>query len=180
MMFPASYQTYYGVHLNNYAETWGGTDYHKLMVTKYFPNDINTTDESDLTSTSNYYFLFPIRPKSQYYVNGTARGHFRLHNPTVDSRTVYMYEIALRKIDDTGGSTTLANYINYVHQTINSEGYETLPIVLNVDKKFVEKNEKLALWIFVNCDDEICLSHVNDSRYEDVKITVPFATATGR
>ena len=171
------YQTYYGIHLDHYSETWGGNEYNK-MLTKSFPN-VNLISTATSSTASEIKFLYPTLYKNVYYLDGVANGHITLYNKSTSTATsVTAYTVSIKKTDDEpGNETTLGSYTNSIttDNSLPTHNYLTLPVFVDITKQVVNEGEKLILSISVTGGDDICLSHANDSSDIDIKIELPYA-----
>ena len=51
MSVTRQFQTYYGMHLDHWSETWGGVTYHKLLMKSYPTTNLISTTTSGSKST---------------------------------------------------------------------------------------------------------------------------------
>lgn len=179
MPIEAYYKTFYGVHLNHWTESWGGTDYNKLLVKEYLDDDVLTTDT---TAASSITFLYPTLIKSSYYLNGKTSGHFKIYNQNSSStQTLNSYTVTVKKIDNAGTSTNLATHTETISggYEVPSQTYLALPVFVSLSKAEVNPNEKLAVTFEIDGDSDLVFSHANDSSTNDVMIKLPFAQTSG-
>jgi len=175
-MESAQYQTYYGIHLNDHTEIWGGNNYNKILVKSYPDENLSTTGSTDLTDPVD--FLYPPLIQNAYSLDGVAEGHITLYNHTGSSATFSDYTVSIKKVAEDGTVTDLASHTESfaTSRTVTAGNYYTLPIFVNISKQKVKAMEKLLLRISVTVDSgTLSLSHENDSSTSDIKIKIPYA-----
>jgi len=174
------YQTYYGVYLNHWSDTWGGNTYNEMLVKEY-PNEYLST--TSVSIVSDITFMYPSLYKNKYYLDGQMEGHFTIYNQSsTTSYYVSSYTVELKKTNDVASNeTVLGTYSNTIssNNTVPPEDYLTLPIYMNIEKQIVNPNERLLLNItFTETGGTytyVGFSHWNDSSIPDIKIKVPYA-----
>lgn len=180
MAITAQYKKYYGVHLNHWTESWGNVDYNKLLVKEYLDEEIISTPTC--VSTSTITFLYPELVKSSYYLNGIAKGHFKVYNkhPST-STTITGYIVTLKKINNAGTETDLGEYIGTIaaDNSVAALDYIAIPFFLNLSKAEVTENEKLAFSLDITGGSDLCFAFDNWAATEDLKIEIPFSPTTG-
>jgi hypothetical protein len=175
MPIEANYKEYYAIHLDHYSTVWAGNTYNKILVTE-FP-DLNLVS-TVTTYASSAKFVYPRIITNKCYVDGVAEGHITLYNNSTSTATTTNYTVTLSKTEDVPSTeTTLGTYSKTIStgNTLTSKSYLTLPFYINIDKKPLNENEKLLLYIAHTSTGSMCICHANDSSNIDVKIRVPYA-----
>lgn len=167
------YQTYYCVDLDHHSEDWGGETYSKIMV-KEFPNKYLST--TSYTTGGNAKFLYPTIVMNKYYLDGIAEGYVSIHNTDSSSHDLNSYTVYLKKSDEVT-ETILGTYTQSFSspETVAADGWLTLPVYMNIDKKLVEEDEKLILELDHSDDTDLAWAHANDRDVVDMQIKIPFA-----
>lgn len=180
MSMTKQYQTYFGVSLNHWSETWADTVYSEVLLKEY-PNEyLSTTSNSTVSSIT---FMYPSLYKNKYYIDGFVEGHFTLYNTSSTTTfTITGYDVTLYKTEDIDGNEVeIGSFSNIISSDndIAPEDYLTLPIYFNVSQALVEENERLLLTLsFVESSGSythVAFSHWNDSSIPDLKIKIPYA-----
>ena len=182
----AQYVTYYGVHLNHYSYTWGGTTYHKLLTKEYPSEELQSTAS---TQTDTATFLYPRLVGNPTYIDGVAEGHITLFNSSSGaSATLDDYTVTLKKTDDVpNNETTLGTYaytpsgdnIIWKNGEVSDDGTKSdtlvLPVYIPISKKKVDVDEKLLLTISYNSTNgTVWIGHYNGTSPDDIKISIPY------
>jgi len=174
------YQTYYGVYLNHWSETWGNTKYNEILL-KQYPNEYLST--TSVSTASDITFMYPSLYKNKYYIDGFVEGHFTLYNThSTTTYTIIGYDVKLYKSKDIDNKEVeIGGFSNILtdNNTIAPEDYLTLPIYFNVSQSLVVEDERLLLYMsFIESSGtytNIAFSHYNDSSIPDLQIKIPYA-----
>ena len=168
------------MHIVHWTETWGSVDYHKLLVTEYMNDEIISTATSAIASTVT--FLYPTMVKSGYYLDGKAKGHFKLYNKSTSAATtVTGYTIKLEVINNVGTHREIATHTEVIASgnSVATVDYIAIPFFLNISKAEVSNNEKLALTLTATGGSDLCFAYDNWADTEDLKIEIPYAPVSG-
>lgn len=179
-MITANYKVYYGVHLNHWTESWGGTDYHKLLIKEYMDDEIISTATESSAATVT--FLLPELVKSSYYLNGRASGHFKIYNKSTSTPTdITGYTATIIKINNVGTETDLGTHTEVIaaDNSVATDSFIAIPFFINLSKAEVLENEKLAFSLVITGGSDLCFAFDNWADTEDLKIEIPFAPTTG-
>jgi hypothetical protein len=183
MSVDKTYQTYYGIFLDHYADIWGGNTYHTVLV-KEFPSEyLSSPSHSSATDTR---FEYPSLWKNKYYIDGTAEGHVSFYN--INSTTTYKvsrYGVELIKTIDAPSSETVIGSYTYTFSSpsnIAHGDYLTVPVFMNISKQLVEENERLLLRVYfynnsatASSAGYVFVACANDSTIIDMQIKIPYA-----
>lgn len=181
MPITAQYQTYYGIHLNHWTETWGGVNYKKLLV-KDTPDIecVSTVTSPCISSTVS--FIMPELVIGKYYIDGIASGHFHLYNMGTSAHTVSSVSVTLCLVNSIGSIRDIGMYETTLSYSIVSLDIIAIPFYINIAKAEVLENEKIVL--FIQCD----VSSSNILYYHDIEpsdgsmdvlIKIPYASGGG-
>jgi len=180
MSITKQYQTYYGVKLNHWSETWADAEYNEILLKEY-PNEyLSTVSNSTVSSIT---FMYPSLYKNKYYIDGFVEGHFTLYNTSSTTTfTITGYDVTLYRAKDIQNEEEEIGSFSNILDTNNDiapEGYLTLPIYFNVSQSLVVEDERLLLSLsFVESSasyDYVAFSHWNDSSIPDLQIKIPYA-----
>jgi hypothetical protein len=187
------YETFYGVHIDDWQETFATfSDHHKLLVKEYINEGCSTTTSSCATLT--YKFLYPHHIKKTYFVEGVIEGHITF---ACSSATAYIcaYRATLCKVHENNNEEELftSGWVTVDDTLYWDSGYSigdeiVYPFWIDAwNKAKIDENERLYLKVESTCTDNtnfgncaasnctnIVLWHSNDSTWEDIKIVVPF------
>jgi len=180
MSVTRQYQTYYGVYLNHWSDTWGGTTYNEILVKEY-PNEYLSTTSNSMVSYIE--FMYPTLYKNKYFLDGVAEGHLSIYNDSSTTTfTITDYTVELRVTDDVPSNyRVIGSYTGAISSNNNvpPEDFLTLPIYINIAKAVVNPSERLLLYMsFVESSSSythVGFSHWNDSSIPDLKIKIPYA-----
>jgi len=187
MPIEGQYKTYYGIHLNHYSYTWGGTTYNKLLTDEYPSEELVSTASTQATSAA---FLYPRLVGNPTYIDGVASGHITFFNGSSGaSATLDDYTVSLIRTDNVPGNevtigsftnTLTADNIIYKAGDFSADGTlsDTLvvPVYMVVDKKKVSVDEKIIIKITYNSTNgTVWIGHYNGSDPDDIKIKIPYA-----
>ena len=194
------YETFYGVHINDWEETFGSfPNHHKLLVKEYISDGCSTTTSS--TATQEYKFLYPQHIKKTYFVEGVINGHITF---SASSATAYLcaYRATLCKVHEDTTETELytTGWVT-VNDTLGWDAEYKIPSSIEgeegemvypfwIDAWEYEKLDEYERLYFkvestcsINSDHLSCgasscanlvLYHSNDATWEDIKVTIPF------
>lgn len=180
MAITAQYKTYYGISLDHWTESWGGTDYHRLLVKDYLDEEVRST--ATASSAATITFLYPELVKSSYMLNGKAQGHFKIYNSSISSATTITgYTVTIKKINNAGTETDLATHDEVIalNNSVATEDYMAIPFFLDFVKGEVNENEKLAFSLDITGGSDLWFTFDNWQDTEDLKIEIPFAPTSG-
>ena len=178
------YETFYGVHLDDWSEDFGTrfSDHHKLLVKDYVNQGCSCGTSSSVTNTIE--FLYPHHIKREYWVEGAIEGHLTVAASGCTT-TITKYRVSLRKlhktdvgIDDELASTgwiTVSDTLGW--NTTYSIGEEMVyPFSIDCwdEAKKLDENERFYVRLEVDADACGVFWHSNDSTWEDFKIIIPF------
>jgi hypothetical protein len=187
------YETYYGIHTDDWQVNFGTfADHHKLLVKEYINEGCVCTELSSATNAIE--FLLPQALKKTYFIEDVIEGHITY---AASGATAYLcsYRATLCKMNTSTESSELFTTgwvtINrtFAWDAVYEVGDEyVLPFWIDaMDQEELGENDRLYLRIetscscddsFATCDDSACthlaLYHGNDSEWEGVKITIPF------
>jgi len=176
------YQTYYGIYLNHYENTWGGVVYNSIL-TKELPFAEDMVSSEDYSSeVTDMTFMYPTLYMNKYYIDGTCEGHVSIYNE--HSTTTYYcssFTVELRKTDDVpSNSTTLGSYTHTLSTAsdIPPEDYLTLPFFIPITEELVEESERLLFRFYFDdtSSGSCCIAHANTTTGGiDLQVKVPYA-----
>lgn len=194
------YETFFGIHKDDWTETFGSfANHHKVLVKNYINNGCMTTDSS--TASATYKFLYPHHIKKIYFIEGVIDGQV-----TFESSTVTGYLCAIRitvcKVNENTVETELfTTGWNVVNDTLGwdaangvpgskegEEGSVVYPFSIDAwQKEKLTELDRIYLKVestcstnnsCVSCTASTCtnvhLWHSNDATWEDIKVTIPF------
>lgn len=176
------YETFYGIHTNDWAETFGSfANHHKLLVKEYISDGCDTTEASG-TSLATHEFLYPHHLKKTYFIEGVVTGHITLV-ASACSTSVCSFRVTVCKMHEdntptelfTTGWVTVNDTLGW--DAVYSVGDETVyPFWIDAwEKEKLTEFERIYIKIEVTTTDSCCsLYHSNDSTWEDIRITIPF------
>ena len=182
------FQTYYGIYLPHWETDWGGDTYHSLLV-KELPSQYLVSE--DYINDTEATFIYPSMYASKYYLDGQIEGHISIFNTSTtndDVGSVTDYTVTLKKSSDEPNSEeTLATVTRVISSdnSVPTEDYLTLPIYMPIDKKLVEANEKLMLYVSFSTgtdptDGDLVIACANSSSPDyDIKMKIPYAPSGG-
>jgi hypothetical protein len=188
------YETYYGIHTEDWSENFGTfSNHHKILVKDYLNEGCNCTDVS--TASSVHEFLLPQALKKVYFIEGVIEGHVTF---AASESTAYLcsYRATICKMNPETADTELfsTGWVS-VNRTI---AWHTVPVEVGdeyvfpfwinaMEQQELGENDRIFLRIeaqcscddtFVTCEDSDCtnlvLYHGNDSEWEGVKVIIPF------
>lgn len=189
------YETFYGIHADNWAETFGSfINHHKLLVKDYLSLGANTTDAS--TASAVHKFLYPQHIKKTYFIEGVITGHITFESSTV---TAYLcaYRVTVCKVhEDTSENELFTTGWTVVNHTLgwdstysvpDDTGSKVFPFFIDAwQKEKLTEHERIYLKIESTCSDtsscvscdmtecsNVSLWHSNDATWEDVKVILP-------
>ena len=187
------YETFYGIHTDDWSETFGSfSSHHKLLVKEYISDGCSTTDTSCATNTHK--FLYPQHIAKIYFIEGVISGHVTFGASTA---TAYLcsYKVTLCKVHENTTETELfstgwisVNDTLVYNNTYNVGNEIVYPFWIDA-WEYQELNEYERLYVkvestctdngnFASCAESSCtnivLWHSNDATWEDLKITIPF------
>jgi len=173
MPITAQYQTYYGIHLNHWTETWAGTNYNKILV-KDAP-DIECVSTATTACTSSCTFILPELVKSKYYLDGVASGHFHLYSTATS--TVTSVIVTIETINNAGTTADIGTYSATLGYSIVTNDVVCLPFYINISKAEVTENMKIALVLSVTAGATVFFYHdVEPTDGDmDVELVLPYA-----
>jgi len=176
------YQTFYGIHVNDWEETFGSfVDHHKLLVKDYISEGCDTTEASTVSLTTHK-FLYPQHIKKIYFIEGVIEGHITLAASSC-STTLSNYRVTVCKVHEdttetelfTTGWITISDVLAW--DAIYNVGDEMVyPFWIDAwEKEKLIEYERIYLKVEVNTTGDSCCSlyHSNDATWEDVKVTLP-------
>jgi hypothetical protein len=194
------YETFYGIHANDWTETFGSfSNHHKLLVKDYISGGADTLDSS--TASETYKFLYPQHIKKTYFIEGVITGHITFESSTA---TGYLcaYRVTVCKVhENTDENELFSTGWKVVNHTLGWDAAHGVPSSIAGElgsvvypfwidawtKAELGENERIYLKVestctisdaFAACDASACtnveLWHSNDATWEDVKVTIPF------
>ncbi len=194
------YETFYGIHLNDWGETFGNfANHHKILTKNYKSMGVISTDSSSVSLTHK--FLYPHHIKKTYFIEGTITGHVTYESSTC-STYLCAYRVTVCKVNEdtsedelfTTGWRTVQKILgwNHTYETPSSiegeEGSVVLPFEIDAWKKEeLGEFDRIYLKVettcsldssFINCGASTCsettqLWHSNDASWEDIKVIIP-------
>jgi len=175
------YETFYGIHLNDWAETYGSfINHHKLLTKEYESDGCSTLDASSCSET--YEFLYPEHIKKVYFIEGVIKGQITVA-ATSASVTIDDYRVTVCKVNDAGLKTELfttgwratGTYLKWNAVTHDEEEIVYSFRINAWDKAKLFDHERIFLRVQVNATvaANADLWHSNDSTWEDIKIIIP-------
>jgi len=191
MPIEAQYETYYGIHLNHYTYTWGGSTYNKLLTQEYPSDELKSTTS---TQTATADFLYSKLVGNPTYMDGVAEGHVTFFNSSSGaSATIDDYTVTLYKTVDVPSSATVIGSYSVILSSDNiiakvgttwgkndggKDEDDTLVVPVNIviTEKEIDINEKIFLRISYNSTNgTVWIGHYNGSDPDDIKIKIPYS-----
>jgi len=174
------YETFYGIHTNNWSVTFGSFSSHnKLLVKEYISEGCSTEEISEATLTTNK-FIYPHHIKKTYFIEGVIEGHITVAASSATS-TVTSYRVTIGKVNVSG-----------TEDELYSTGWVTVNTTLDWDSTYsigeemvypfwidawthseLGEYDRIYVQVEVNGDNTCEIWHSNDSTWEDIKITIP-------
>ena len=120
------YRKFYAVHLDKWTETWGGTNWNKLLLDAY-PCTYCSTTTSSAWSSTGIKFLYPHNITDVYNVEGVLEGEINFYASAASTWShVSDFRVSLIKISSTGSETNIANTgIKTTTETLVAKDYVT-------------------------------------------------------
>jgi hypothetical protein len=173
MPITAQYQTYYGIHLNHWTETWASTNYNKILVKDAPDVECESTPTTSCSSSAS--FILPELIKGKYYLDGIASGHFHLSS-TVTS-TVTSIIVTIELINNGGTIRDVGTYSATLGYSLVTNDTVAIPFYINLSKVEVTENEKIALVFSVTTGANVFFYHdiVPTEGDMDVELVLPYA-----
>lgn len=176
------YETYYGVHINDYNVSFGGhfTDHPKLLLREYISDGCSTEETSSVSNSTE--FLLPFHLAKVYFIEGTISGHITLAASTATA-TITKYKVSVLKIHGVSGTQTSLYDTGWMvvndslaWDSSYSIGEEMVyPFWIDAyEKQKLDEDERIFIRIEVDANTHTVLYHSNDSTWEDFKIEIPF------
>jgi hypothetical protein len=174
------YETFYGIHTDDWVETFGVfADHHKLLVKEYINEGCSATETSTASDTNK--FLYPQHIKKTYFIEGVIQGHITVAASTCTG-TMTSYRVTVCKMNEntdddelfTTGWVTVNDTLAW--DAAYSIGDEMVyPFWIDAwNAKKLDEHERIYIKVETNSDNCCVLWHSNDSTWEDLKITIPF------
>ncbi len=174
------YETFYGIHTDNWEINFGLFSSHKKILTKDYINEgCSTTDTSTATATDNK-FIYPHHIKKKYWIEGVITGQITIGASGCTS-TVTSYRVTVCKMHENNDDDELfsTGWIT-VNDTLDwdnglSVGDEMVyPFWIDAWRKR-ELSDKEKIYVKVEVKADVCafLWHSNDATWEDLKIEIP-------
>jgi hypothetical protein len=186
------YETFYGIHTDDWDWTFGAfTDHHYVLVKEYINEGCSCTETSSATNIIE--FLYPHHIKKKYFIEGVIEGHVTF---ACSDATAYIcqYRVTVGKVNEnttktelfTTGWTTVDKTLDW--NSTYSIGEEiVLPFWIDAwEKEELGEFDRIYDRVKSTCTDDtnftdcsqsactnIILWHSNDSTWEDIKITIP-------
>jgi len=186
------YETFYGIHTDDWDWTFGSFSDHHYILTKEYINEACSCTETS-TASDSYEFLYPHHIKKVYFIEGVIKGHVTF---AASGATAYLcqYRVTLGKVNEdatktelfTTGWTTVDKTLDW--NSTYSIGEETvLPFWIDA-WEYEQLGEYDRLYVkvestctddtnFTSCAESACtdlvLWHSNDATWEDLKIEIP-------
>lgn len=181
------YQTYYGIHVDDWAETFGSfANHHKLLVKEYINEGCSCTTSSIASDTNE--FLYPHFIKEIYFIEGVIEGHVTFASSGCTS-ILTDYRVTVCKVHENTAETELfsTGWV-IVNDTLGWNAVDGIPSIIAGEEGEMVYPFWIDAWqhaelsdgerIFLKIETHITncgvLWNSNDSTWEDVKITIPF------
>jgi len=194
------YETFYGIHTDDWTETFGSfANHHKILTKNYISNGAITTDASSATETHK--FLYPHHIKKIYFIEGVIEGHITFESHE-DTGYLCAYRVTVCKVNEDNVETELFTsgwkIVNAtlgwdaVHDIpsseVGEEGSVVYPFWIDAwEKEKLTELDRIYFKVESTCSDNsscgscgaaectnITLWHSNDATWEDIKVTIPF------
>jgi hypothetical protein len=179
------YETFYGIHTNHWSFSFGDfTNWHKLLVQDYISEDCLTEETSEATLDTNI-FVYQNHMKKTYFIEGVITGQITCAASGATC-LIESFQVTVGKIHASGLRTDLfASGWQVVNDTLAWDGEygigEERVYWFQIDaweKEKLDEYERIYVKIEVQLDDAVYPScelwHSNDSKWEDIKIEIPF------
>jgi len=187
------YETFYGVHLDDWTVDWGTfADHHKFLTEEYLSDGCSCATSSSATNTHK--FLYPEHLKKDYFIEGTIKGHVTF---AASGATSYIcaYRVTVCKMhEDTTDSELFTTGWRTVNKTLTWDSTydigEEIVFPFRIDaweKEHLTEYERFYLKVESTCSDnsgcssctdsecdDTVLWHSNDATWQDIKIEIPF------
>lgn len=176
------YETFYGIHTDNWTETFGSfSDHHKLLVKEYLSEGCSC-EEASTVSLTIHKFLYPHHIKKTYFIEGVIEGQITCVASSC-STTIKEYRVTVCKVHEDGTETELfttgwratGTYLTW--DAAYSVGDEIVyPFWIPAwEKAKLSNKERIYVQVEVNTTGDSCcdLWYSNNSTWEDFKITLP-------
>lgn len=173
------YETFYGIHVDDWSWNFGTfTDHHKVLTKEYLNEGCACTETSEATDTNE--FLYPHHIKKKYFIEGVISGHITLAASSA-TVTVTSFKVTVGKVNQETGKEELftTGWIT-VNTTLTwnatySVGDERVyPFWIDAwDYEELSEYDRIYVKVETNADDDTVLWHSNDATWEDIKITIP-------
>jgi len=189
------YETFYGIHVNDWSETFGAfANHHKVLVKNYISEGCDTNDWS--TASDTYKFLYPHHIKKTYFIEGVIDGHITFESSSC-SAYLCAYRVTVCKVHEdttetelfTTGWKTICDTLGWdaTYGVPDDTGSIVYPFSIDAWQKVkLTEFERIYLKVESTCSltdscvsctaaacSNVSLWHSNDATWEDIKVTIP-------
>lgn len=174
------YRKFYALDLSKWTETWGGSNWTKLLLDAYPCTYVSVTTSTAWTS-SGVKFLYPHNITDIYNVEGVLEGELCFYGSAASAFShVSDYRVSLIKVNSTGSETILATTgIKTITETLVARDYVNYHYWIDIydTPKEISCLERLGLkieWNISSGKTPALLSHdIGTGTCDDIWVDVP-------